>query len=51
VSISSKKEVCPYCKSDVSEFGMLVEKKYDRKAKGLEASFAKLKGTLAGLKM
>lgn len=48
-SISTKKDLCPYCKADISEIGLLVEKAaMSREHGGLKLS-ERLKGTFAAI--
>jgi predicted amidophosphoribosyltransferase len=51
-SISSKKEYCPYCKTDIVEFSLMLEKKRLFGTKNLsDAIKTKLKGTFSGIGM
>ncbi len=50
-AISTKKELCPYCKSDVSEVGLMLEKRsLQTTAEGFPTLAARLKGSIAVLK-
>jgi hypothetical protein len=51
-SISSRAEMCPFCKTDVSEFSLLVQKRYREKREHRKSPLADmLQGTLAALKL
>lgn len=51
-SISSKKDHCPYCKCDILEFSLMLEKKKLFGEKSLSAALkSKLKGTFASIRM
>jgi hypothetical protein len=51
-SISSKKDSCPYCRSDITEFSLMLEKKKFHGEKGLSAMLKeKIRGTFASIKL
>lgn len=55
-SISTKSEICPYCKADCAEAALLIEKAVmDRERGGLERAAqnlkTKFKGSLAGFRL
>lgn len=51
-SISSKRDSCPYCKTDTVEFSLMLERKHKVGWKNIPEVFReKLRGTVAGLKL
>lgn len=51
-SISSKHEHCPFCKVDITEFSMLIEKKYkEQRVHRTNPVTHMLRGAFAGLKL
>lgn len=51
-SISSRAEICPFCKTDVTEFSLLLQKRFREKGERKTAPLADmLRGTLAALKL